>query len=70
MTDGCVVLSQVERDLNFLREIVGAEYRARRARILLPVWPYFAKCFPFPSVRLKLIHFLVNYKIDLEMKIH
>jgi hypothetical protein len=70
MTRNCVASSQFQRDLNFLRELVRAEYRARRARILLPIWPYFAKCFPFPSIRIKLIHFLVNYKIDLEMRIH
>jgi len=70
MTGDCVGLSQFERDLNFLRELLRNEYRARRAEILTPIWPYFMRCFPFPSIRLKILHFLINFSIDLEMKIH
>jgi len=70
MACDCIMCLVFDRDMNYLRELVRAEYRARRAMILLPVWPYFARCFPFPAARIRLIHFLVNYKIDLEMKIH
>jgi hypothetical protein len=70
MTDDCVVLSQTERDMYVLKDIIKAEYRWKRAKILIPIWPYFMKCFPFPRARLKIVNFLLNAFMELEMKIH
>jgi len=60
----------IEEDFAVLEDIIKAEYRQRRARKLMPIWPAVMKILPLPGFRLKLVNFLLNFGLDLEMKIH
>ncbi len=62
--------SVIENDFAVLEDILRAEYRQRRARKLMPVWPAVMKILPFPGFRLKLVNFLLNFALDFEMQIH
>ena len=61
---------RIEEDFAVLEEIIKAEYRQRRARKLMPIWPAVMKILPFPGFRLELVNFLLNFGLDFEMKIH
>jgi hypothetical protein len=60
----------IEKDFAALGDIIRDEYRQRRAKKLMPIWPAVMKIFPFPEFRLKLVNFLLNFALDFEMKIH
>lgn len=60
----------MENDFTVLGDILRAEYRQRRARKLMPIWPAVMKIIPFPGFRFKLVNFLLNFALDFEMKIH
>lgn len=62
--------STIEEDFAVLGEIIKAEYRGRRAKKLMPIWPAVMKIIPFPGFRIKLVNFLLNFGLDFEMTIH
>lgn len=60
----------MESNYAVLGDIIKDEYRQRRARKLISIWPAVMKIIPFPGFRFKFVNFLLNFALDFEMKIH
>jgi len=53
--------TQADMDLDVLAEIARKDFRAKRAKKLLIIWPVVARLLPFVRIRLWLANFLLDF---------